>query len=246
MAIFKTSGVVSVVSGKLGGVVFSKNGRARSYAVPTNPNTQKQARIRGIFGTLMTDWAALSTAQQEAWLNAEYLTTDRLGDAKVIRGSQLYIKANTLLVNAGLPAIDAPPIVHSNLTECSSDNLAGAEWTADESGLITAPIQIFTKADAFKDGEYLHIAVSRPMSLGKRAKQRTVFIVAEKLSGAVITDGKLTLDVPAAINAGLGPSVYNNDSSIIAEVGIFDKKEGVVRPIGQPRYIVRFTAAPPA
>lgn len=44
------------VSGKFGGIIFSKNGRARAYRKPANPKTPKQELQRLIFEKLNQLW----------------------------------------------------------------------------------------------------------------------------------------------------------------------------------------------
>jgi len=71
MATLKTPLLSLKASGRLadGPVYSSWNGRpyAKSYSVPTDPNTAKQQSQRLIFSFLTTAWPQLSEAEQNTW-----------------------------------------------------------------------------------------------------------------------------------------------------------------------------------
>lgn len=60
----------SILSGKLGGSVFSRNKAGyyvRRWANPTNPQTVAQERARALLGQASSSWHSLSNAEKGAW-----------------------------------------------------------------------------------------------------------------------------------------------------------------------------------
>lgn len=66
----KVEFINAILSGKLGGSVYSRNkGGAyiRAYVKPTNANTQAQINARGSFTSAVTAWHGLTDIQKQAW-----------------------------------------------------------------------------------------------------------------------------------------------------------------------------------
>lgn len=115
MAKIKLGPIVGQISGSIAATVFARNRAgwyARTRAIPTNPNTDAQQAIRGLFSTVSQAWAALSAAQRAAWENwaAQNLITDVLGDQIQMSGHQAHQKLNTRLTFIGSAVITEPPI----------------------------------------------------------------------------------------------------------------------------------------
>ena len=109
MAKYKV-GVIGAISGKLGALVFNKNGTIRSNSGTTNPNTPKQATVRALLGALSNNWRTIGTPAQKAWsdASANYPQVDRLGDTFFLSGQGLYMKLNTSLLFVGETPINQP------------------------------------------------------------------------------------------------------------------------------------------
>lgn len=110
----KYSALVMGVSGKLNGSVGATNkGGAylRNKGVVSNPNTPEQAAVRSRFGSLSSQFRALTPAQIAAWNTsaANFPIIDRLGDTRYLSGLGLFVQLNTNLLSAGLTIIENPP-----------------------------------------------------------------------------------------------------------------------------------------
>lgn len=115
MAKIKLGPIAAQISGSIAGTVFSRNRAgwyARTRAIPTNPNTNAQQAIRGLFATTSQAWAALTVSQRAAWENwaNQNLITDVLGDEIQMSGHQAHQKLNTRLAFIGSTVITEPPI----------------------------------------------------------------------------------------------------------------------------------------
>ena len=114
MAKVKLGAIVTDISGKLGGHVFSKNRSGkymRTKGVPTNPQTSAQMLIRGMFAAISSSWSELSELQRTSWRNAvdQFATTDVFGDIKNPTGKALYQRLNQNLSVSDQPLIDSAP-----------------------------------------------------------------------------------------------------------------------------------------
>lgn len=92
------SAILDTASGSSGGTTASRNKGGQYFrrrAVPTNPNTPNQAAVRNAFASAVFGWAALDTAQANAW--NDYATNtawkDSLGQTIRLTGQQMYIRS---------------------------------------------------------------------------------------------------------------------------------------------------------
>lgn len=113
------SQLVTVASGKLDGLVASHNKGGnyfRALAIPTNPNTSRQASVRGWFGSAVQAWTdLLSDSQRGAWNSYAQQTpvTNVFGDAIQLSGQQMYIRTVVVALQLGRAITtvhDAPTI----------------------------------------------------------------------------------------------------------------------------------------
>lgn len=122
MALIKFGGGVASASGKIDGTVYSRNRAgaiARGWTKPTNPMTELQTQVRARFSSVASAWSALLITEKQAWNTAASSLTrlNRLGEAYVPTGRQLFLEVNnTILANTGTlitipPADFNPPIV---------------------------------------------------------------------------------------------------------------------------------------
>jgi len=102
-------------SGSVGGNTASRN-RGGSYmrrkGQPTNPDTIPQQAARAILSAFAQAWRGLTQAQRDAWeaATSNFPFSDRLGQSRLLSGSQLYTKLNSMLASVGQAAITSPPI----------------------------------------------------------------------------------------------------------------------------------------
>ena len=115
MAIFKPGVAVSVVSGRVGGTIFSHNrGGAymRNGAIPKTVTSPEATFVKGVLALVSRSWAGLTQAQRDAWKlwARENPITNRLGDSKIMTGHQAFVMLCTRLIQSGDSLIVVPPM----------------------------------------------------------------------------------------------------------------------------------------
>jgi hypothetical protein len=171
MAKFTPGSIISQVSGKLAGSVFS---RGKSKAVirqrvvgKRKTNLQKnsiavsQARVI----SFARNWRTLTEAQRTAWseMAIKFPTTDKLGQPTVLTGLQLYTKQNAGRAMNGLAATTTPiqPARVRSVNITSVNIVAGVSFTVT-----------FTLSQGF-DVVNWFIRASRPVSAGRSSIRPT-------------------------------------------------------------------------
>jgi hypothetical protein len=83
----------------------------RRYAVPRDPHSPAQVRIRSAFGRVVARWRALKEEQRAAWKLAteNVYSRTRLGQRGLLSGYLFFIKINSALAYQGTPLVDTPP-----------------------------------------------------------------------------------------------------------------------------------------
>lgn len=113
------SSLISVASGSLNGSTFSHNrfgAYIRNRTTPVNPSSQRQQDVRAVFTSLAADWSeVLTQAQRDAWtLYGENVETiNNFGDPIHLTGINMFMRSNTVLLQAGLPQVNAGPTTFS-------------------------------------------------------------------------------------------------------------------------------------
>ena len=111
----KFSNLIAGMSGKLNGGVAARN-RGGAYfrikVTPTNPQTIAQVEARNRLAQFSQAWRSLTQAQRDAWAGAvdQWKKTDVFGDAITPSGSNLFVRLNINITNAGGTSINLPPI----------------------------------------------------------------------------------------------------------------------------------------
>ena len=101
-------------SGKRGNTVsiHTAFGQAeRQLAIPKNPRTPAQQRVRVTLGSIASRWRRLTDPQRAAWssLASGTHSQPRLGQSGRLTGCQLFIKINCTLAAAGMEQVVEPP-----------------------------------------------------------------------------------------------------------------------------------------
>ena len=131
----------------------------RNRRTPVQPiGTGRRAFIRSAFGTNASGWAALSAADQAAWIGYanDHPVVDRLGQSIKLTGQQMYVAVNTQLLNCGSAVVSAVPA-------------SSAVWTPGPASMTAASgtpsvSVIYTAGSA---GDFLNIAFSSQQSAGR-------------------------------------------------------------------------------
>lgn len=117
MALLKFGGGITEMRGSMAGNVYSRNrygAYMRARTKPTNPNTARQAAVRGYMQNLTTRWAqTLNAAQRAAWnlYGSNVVMTNRLGESINLSGYNHYVRSNTWRLDLGQTIVDAGPTV---------------------------------------------------------------------------------------------------------------------------------------
>lgn len=115
MALIKLGALVSEVRGSIGGAVYARNrygAYTRARTKPVDPNTALQNTYRTRMSMALTAWKALAIGQRGLW-NAyagQHTFTNRIGEAFVPSGLNLFTRSFILLDVAGLAQVTLPQI----------------------------------------------------------------------------------------------------------------------------------------
>lgn len=115
MAIFKSAGLATDISGSIAGVTFSHNRGGmycRNRSIPTNPNSAKQQAIRTILAQQSAAWRSTSPSQRGAWDSwaKQNPITNAIGAQITLTGHQAYVQLNHRILQATDTAITVPGI----------------------------------------------------------------------------------------------------------------------------------------
>jgi len=100
-------------SGSVNGVTSSRNRFGqyrRTKAIPVNPQTTRQTQVRDTFGDLASQWGTLTPTQRASWETCalEFPKVDSLGQAIVLSGFNMFVRANSALVDIGEAVLLTP------------------------------------------------------------------------------------------------------------------------------------------
>lgn len=185
MALFK-SGVIASASGSAGGYTYSHNKGGmyiRNRSIPTNPGSSYQQVIRGAIIDLTAKWQELLTGvQRAAWkvYADQVLLPNAFGDPRAVPALSHYIRSNVPRIQAGLPRVDAAPVIF-NLGEVTPPSYAS----------LTAPTSAtfgFDNTDNWANEDdsamLIYISPPRPQSVNYF---KGPYRYADKIDGDAVT-----------------------------------------------------------
>lgn len=113
MAKIKLSGIVSDISGKIGGTIFQRSQSGytmRNLTYPVNKKTPGQEAVRNITNTLQQSWLNLSQAQRDIWQSfSRYNTIKQKSNwGLLLNGHQVFLKLNHYRLLQNLPLLVTP------------------------------------------------------------------------------------------------------------------------------------------
>ena len=160
--------IVTFASGTLGDTIHSRNGSGpytRPFVVPTDPNTQRQARIRTKFSLISQQWAAtLTKDQRAAWATyaANVQVPSVSGRPQFLTGQQMFIRCNMPRRRPVAFSIRDAPIIF-NHGEFSTPTVETIQF-------VDLILVLFTGDDAWQneDGAFMLIQVSDGQSDGTK------------------------------------------------------------------------------
>jgi hypothetical protein len=169
----------------------SRNGQiSRTLAIPTNPQTDAQLRIRSFLRSVASQWRGLTQAQRDEWTAeaSQHQSKARLGQSGPLTGFQLYAKINCSLLIIGDEAVSAPPAAPVfDLLPVSGLVITNAN------GVITLKL---TTTDAPPEGTMLWGA--KPCSQGQNIGRQPVFL------GTLNAPANGAIDITAAYTGRYG------------------------------------------
>lgn len=101
------------ISGRMGGVVFSKNkggNYIKNFTRQNNPATSAQSIARATLVNFCARWAGLTETQRAGWRALSLEVYDRFGNARMLTGRNLYISLNANLKAISATQIDDAPL----------------------------------------------------------------------------------------------------------------------------------------
>lgn len=99
------------VTGRMDGNVLMRNGRGRAFVVPALVRNSYTISARALFSQYSAGYSGLSATQIAAWKAFSMSVSNRLGQAKVIKGKACYVRLNVNLTLASGTPISTPPVL---------------------------------------------------------------------------------------------------------------------------------------
>lgn len=184
--------IQGTMSGKLGGQVFQKNGRVRSFFMPGNPKTSLQQAARAALVNAASLFAALTEVKADGWSAwaASMPRTNRVGSSYLMSAKAAYLSINVLRLKVGLTKLDDAPAVGQNTNMAPLPDQPDA---AAEAGSATLTVTIGTSY-APAVGQKLAVFVGSPRSASSRRARKSL-VLAGVIDGASTppTTGTVTL-----------------------------------------------------
>jgi hypothetical protein len=210
MAQIKFGSGIAGMSGKAGGVVYSR-GRsgaiARNWVKPVNPRSSRQVAQRSILTAASGSWSVLTDAQKQAWNDyaAGFTLLNRLGEPYTPSGRQMYVSINNNLINAGQAQIDVPTIYVDRPVIVNKGAFSGLGNT----GVVTAlHLTAYNITDLSGTDINYSIQMTPPLksSLGPNSAAR---LLRQVFSGVPVFAGgpPAIKDLTSAYNATFGAPV---------------------------------------
>jgi hypothetical protein len=170
-------------SGKRGTVVsiHTAFGQAeRQLAIPRNPRTPAQQRVRVTLGSIASRWRVLTDGQRAAWSDRASNTHSRarLGQSGRLTGCQLFIKINCTLAAAGMEQVVEPPD-----RPAFAENPVGALTITNDAGVIRLLLAV-PRAPA----HYVMVLGTSPCSAGIARPRRFTLLGALPAADAGMCD----------------------------------------------------------
>lgn len=156
---------------------------AKAMAIPTNPQSARQLQVRGLLTSLSQNWASLTNAQRESWIEyaAANPNTNVFGQQFASSGINQYVGLGVIAADMGEPALTAPPVTDEPAI------LAGA---AAVPGALSGEIAVsWTGAD----GDYVDVWITQALSAGRvGGKSDFRHLSYTAIGGSPITINSLT------------------------------------------------------
>ena len=146
--------------------------------VPSLVQNAFTTAVRARLGAQSSSWNALTDAQRATWVNASGFTgVDRFGRSFSLKGKQLFVQLNSILINAGQAPITTAPLPSS---------VASVTEFALTSDIGTSKIQLVSDLADVPAGTEMVVFATAPQSAGtaspSKGKYRQIATVAAATS----------------------------------------------------------------
>jgi len=116
MAIMRPGALAGQLSGRVGGIVFSRNrggDYVRNGPSPTNPKTAYQVAVRNALALASTRWNDMSADARASWKGwaQNNPVQNRIGETIRLQGNAAFVELNSRLAYLGTAVVDTPPAV---------------------------------------------------------------------------------------------------------------------------------------
>lgn len=209
---------------------FGNANYARAYAVPSQPNTDPQIGIRAILAQVAQGFAALSTAQADAWNQAASGVTsiNPVGGEYSFSGIALYSRINTLRLMAGQSLTATPPSLATlpGVTAITS-------FTANAGDVLLT----FTHGGSDGVGSWLLKLTADLGSAARKARPTDLRLPTNNFSESIITvtTSPQTIDITpdrftVAAGQNVGVSLTPLSAAYVPGSEYFDRNYAVTAP----------------
>jgi hypothetical protein len=168
----------------------------RNRTVPVNPNSPKQVSIRASLGALSYLWTTLlSAAQRQGWEDYAAATpiVDRFGSTIIVRGRQMYMRTNMILLYVtGSPISDAP-----------STPGVGPATLLDITGDTTDGIVLNTNPGVSVVGDLCSLGISVPVN-----QSRNFYKAPFTFAASVISTTTFPFEIKPAAEVVIGQRYF--------------------------------------
>jgi len=212
MAIMRPGPLAGQLSGRVGGVVFSRNrggDYVRNGPSPINPQTSYQVAVRNAMSLASTRWNDMAATARSGWNSwaQNNPVQNRLGESIRLQGNAAFVSLNSRLAFLGVAIVDTPPAVGA------PNPLLTLVPTFD---IGAGAFQVAYTATPLAAGHKLWVLGCRPMSLGVSfVKNRLRHFITGGAAGAT------PLDIENAFGLRFGvPAVGENIVVRAAVLGV--------------------------
>jgi hypothetical protein len=198
---------LGTMSGKMGGIVFSRNRFGqyiRNRVKPVNPRTHAQTLSRGRFSTASASWLGLTDGVRTAWNSFASVTKvrTRRGDMAYITGQEFFVKAAKLQVTFGFVAPTTVPLQWFDLSgEIASVDAVSAK-TGPPPVTEQFKIHLLTVPPVT---QYAIVQATTQMGAGVNFASQGLFRTVATITTPLTHD----LDIDVGYQAKFGPLIIN-------------------------------------
>lgn len=230
--------MIGELSGKMGGMVFSRNRGGqyiRAYAIPVNPNTLAQVEARTFFGMASANYHSLASATKTLWQNfATNIFNPKMGIKGVPSGFNSYVALKNVLSN--LNPISAFTVqVNEDPTLVPVSNVFSFSDVPPANGLQPNIKAVTTGSYAIENGQIGSVTFAfgaENVSIGAT--------FTANLVGTIGATGGISSFKDAEGNA-FGVSLFL--SNAVAQPGMFIQNPEIIK-LGTVPLLASFTAEP--